>query len=128
MVLGPGSPLRCGRGDKRGLPWNSNATVRGGGTAVTYWVYILASRRNGKLYVGHTKYLERRVGQHKAGRGARFTRTYAVRTLVHAEEFGSKVRAVLREKRLKSWRRARKIALIERDNPTWRDLDKATNG
>ncbi len=127
MALGPGSPLRSGRGDNRGMPWNSRTTLGCGGTAVTYWVYILASRRNGTLYVGVTNDLARRIGQHKAGQGGAFTREYEVRALVHAEPFDDIALAIEREKRLKRWRRAWKLALIERENPTWRDLYEDIN-
>ena len=93
-----------------------------------YWVYILASGRNGTLYVGVTNDLARRVHEHKEGAVAGFTRTYGVTLLVHAEPYDDIRTAIEREKRLKKWRRAWKLALIERGNPHWRDLYFDLNG
>ncbi len=87
-----------------------------------YWVYILASKRNGTLYVGVTNDLARRMQQHREGAVPGFTRTYGVTRLVHAEPYDDILTAIEREKRLKTWRRAWKMALIEKDNPGWRDL------
>ena len=89
---------------------------------MTYWVYILANKRNGTLYTGVTNDLARRVWQHRTGDGAAFTRAYGLTKLVHAEPFDDIGLAIETEKRLKKWRRAWKLALIERDNPEWRDL------
>ena len=89
---------------------------------MTYRVYILASRRNGTLYVGVTNDLARRIGPHKSGEGGAFTRKYRVNALVHAAPVDDVALAIEHEKRLKRRRRAWKLALIERDNPTWRDL------
>jgi putative endonuclease len=85
-------------------------------------VYILASRRNGTLYVGVTSDLTRRVRQHHSGQVEGFTRDYAVRRLVFAEFHETMEDAILREKRLKKWRRLWKLKLIEQHNPQWRDL------
>jgi putative endonuclease len=85
-------------------------------------VYILASKRNGTLYVGVTGDLIRRVWQHRAGEIGGFTKEYNVHRLVYAEFHETMEAAILREKRVKKWRRAWKLALIERDNPMWRDL------
>ena len=87
-----------------------------------YWVYILASERNGTLYVGVTNDLARRVQEHRKGVVPGFTRTYGVTQLVHAEPHDDIRIAIEREKRLKKWRRAWKLALIEEGNPGWRDL------
>ena len=87
-----------------------------------YWVYILASARNGTLYVGVTNDLARRVQEHREGAVPGFTRTYGVTRLVHAEPHDDIRIAIEREKRLKKWRRAWKLALIEETNPDWRDL------
>ena len=87
-----------------------------------YWVYILASGRNGTLYVGVTNDLARRVQEHRKGAVPGFTRTYGVTRLVHAEPYDDIRIAIEREKRLKKWRRAWKLALIEEANPDWRDL------
>ena len=89
---------------------------------MTYWVYILASKRNGTLYVGVTNDLVRRIAQHRTGAGASFTRKYGVTRLVHAQSFEDIEYAIAQEKRLKKWPRAWKIRIIEQDNPGWRDL------
>jgi putative endonuclease len=85
-------------------------------------VYILASKRNGTLYVGVTSDLARRVSDHDSGAVAGFTRDYGVRTLVFAEFHDTMEGAILREKRIKKRRRAWKLELIERHNPQWRDI------
>ena len=82
----------------------------------------MASRRNGTLYVGVTNDLLRRVAEHKAEVDDGFTKRYGVKTLVYFEIFDNFTSAIQREKQLKSWRRAWKIALIERENKQWRDL------
>ena len=85
-------------------------------------VYILAGRRNGTLYVGVASDLARRVWQHRAGEIAGFAKNYCVEKLVYAEFHETMPEAILREKRIKKWRRAWKLELIERQNPHWRDL------
>jgi len=90
--------------------------------ARTYYVYILASGRHGTLYVGVTNDLIRRVYEHKEGFVDSFTGKYGVSTLVYFECVGDIEQAILREKRLKRWRRDWKVKLIETDNPEWRDL------
>jgi len=85
-------------------------------------VYILASRRNGTLYVGGTSNLIQRVGQHKEGLIDGFTKRYGVHTLVWYEPHQSMGLAISREKAIKKWRRRWKLDLIEEQNPTWRDL------
>ena len=85
-------------------------------------VYILASRRNGTLYVGVTGDLARRVEQHRSGAVSSFTRDYGVRILVYAEFHDTMESAMRRERQVKKWRRAWKLELIERDNPQWCDL------
>jgi putative endonuclease len=87
-----------------------------------FFVYILASKRNGTLYVGVTNNLVRRVSEHKARLVPGFTRKYVVDLLVYFEAFDSILEARAREHSLKRWRRAWKIALIEKLNPDWRDL------
>ncbi len=86
------------------------------------YIYILASRRNGTLYVGVTTDLARRIVQHRNGQAGGFAAKYKVHRLVHAEPFDDIATARRREKALKGWKRAWKIELIERDNPEWRDL------
>jgi len=85
-------------------------------------VYILASRRNGTLYVGVTSDLARRVAEHRADAVAGFTQHYGVHTLVFVEFHATIADAILREKRIKQWRRAWKLKAIERQSPTWTDL------
>jgi putative endonuclease len=87
-----------------------------------YFVYILANKRNGTLYVGVTNDLVRRIGAHKAKVVPGFTRQYCVTQLVYFENYGSIFEARAREHAMKRWRRAWKIELIEKLNPTWRDL------
>jgi putative endonuclease len=85
-------------------------------------VYILASQRNGTLYVGVTNDIIRRVWEHRTGQIDGFTKLYGVHRLVHAEFHETMTDAIAREKRIKRWRRAWKLRLIETDNPQWRDL------
>jgi putative endonuclease len=87
-----------------------------------FFVYLLASRPNGTLYVGVTNDLSRRIGEHKEKRVPGFTRRYGVDRLVHVESYASILEARARERSVKRWRRAWKIALIEKTNPGWRDL------
>ncbi|MEM5581052.1 GIY-YIG nuclease family protein [Roseibium sp. AS2] len=87
-----------------------------------YFVYILASRMNGTLYVGVTNDLGRRMEEHRNGTATGFTREHSVHRLVHAESFDQVDEAIAMEKRLKKWRRAWKVQLIERENPDWKDL------
>ena len=89
---------------------------------MAYYVYLLASKRNGTLYVGVTNDLARRVWEHRTGVAEGFTKTHGVRHLVHFEAFDDPRSAIEREKKLKRWRREWKIALIERQNPDWCDL------
>ena len=87
-----------------------------------YWVYILASRKHGTLYIGMTSDLAGRVYEHRAGITPGFTTRYGVHHLVYFETFGVVDEAIAREKQLKKWRREWKIRLIERSNPQWVDL------
>jgi putative endonuclease len=89
---------------------------------MSFFVYILASRRNGTLYIGMTDNLARRVWEHQTGAVAGFTRKYGVKTLVWYELHESRESAFLRERQLKKWNRAWKLQLIEGRNPDWRDL------
>lgn len=86
------------------------------------WVYILASKRNGTLYVGVTSNLVKRVWEHKSDAVPGFTSKYGVKQLVYFEGHESIEEAILREKRIKEWKRAWKLELVERRNPDWRDL------
>ena len=85
-------------------------------------VYILASKRNGTLYVGVTADIVSRVWDHRSGAIDGFTKTYGVHLLVYVEFHETMAEAILREKQIKEWRRAWKIELIERGNPQWPDL------
>ena len=85
-------------------------------------VYILASRRNGTLYTGVTGNLEARVWQHKTDVFPGFSRKYGCKTLVWYEMHDDIFEAIAREKRIKEWKRAWKLQLIERENPDWVDL------
>lgn len=88
-----------------------------------YYVYILASRRNGTLYAGVTNDIERRVYEHKSKiNSTSFTSKYGISILVYYEEFTDIKEAIHREKCIKKWNRLWKLELIERTNPTWRDL------
>ena len=86
------------------------------------YVYILASKRNGTLYVGVTANLSNRVWTHQQGLGEGFTKRHGVKMLVYAEAHETMYAAITREKALKKWRREWKLALIGRGNPEWRDL------
>jgi putative endonuclease len=93
-----------------------------------FFVYILASRRNGTLYVGVTSDLTRRMHEHREGLVPGFTREHGVKTLMWMEPHDRAEDAIIREKRLKKWNRAWKIRLVEEANPDWRDLFETMNG
>ena len=87
-----------------------------------YYVYIVASKKNGTLYVGVTGSLKRRVWEHKSGACEGFAAKYGVGKLVYFERFNNIEYAIKREKRIKKWHREWKLGLIERANPEWIDL------
>lgn len=87
-----------------------------------YFVYILASKRNGTTYIGVTNDLLRRVYEHKIGKIEGFTKKYKVNKLVWYEESGDINAAIYREKQLKKWNRSWKLKIIEEFNPNWEDL------
>lgn len=91
-----------------------------------YYVYILASQRNGTLYVGVTSNIEKRVYEHKNSLAEGFTKKYKVHLLVHVEMFDNPEDAIKREKQLKAWKRKWKLNLIEVNNPDWNDLYQET--
>lgn len=93
----------------------------------TYWVYLLASQRNGTLYIGVTNNLARRVYEHRTKQSSGFTAKYDVAMLVWYETYTDILEAIAREKKLKTWRRSWKIELIEALNPEWRDLYEELN-
>jgi putative endonuclease len=88
------------------------------------FVYILASQKNGTLYVGSTVDLYERIRLHREGAFEGFTKRYGVTRLVYAEVHGTLTEAILRERRIKRWRRGWKIALIENENPGWEDVGR----
>ncbi len=92
-----------------------------------YSVYIMASRRNGTLYIGVTNNLSVRAYQHRNGAGSVFTAKYAVSMLVWYEHYADVREAIAREKQLKKWERRWKLELIESFNPTWVDLYETLN-
>jgi putative endonuclease len=92
-----------------------------------FYVYILASRRNGTLYTGVTSNLPRRAWEHREGVVKGFTKSHNVKRLVFVEQHGTAESAIKREKAIKSWPRAWKIGLIEKDNPEWFDLYRRFN-
>ena len=89
---------------------------------MTYFVYLMASRKNGTLCVGVTNNLVRRVFEHKTDFIDGFTKRYAVHALVWFEATDSIEAAIVREKQLKNWKRDWKVDLIETSNPDWNDL------
>ena len=101
--------------------FHGGASARARMPAMPYHVYVMASA-SGVLYIGVTGHLETRTLQHKQKITEGFTSRYNVTRLVYFETFGDIRNAIAREKQLKRWRREKKVALIERMNPTWRDL------
>jgi putative endonuclease len=89
---------------------------------MSFYVYILASRRNGTLYIGMTDDLVRRVWEHRIGAVPGFTQKYGVKMLVWYEQHETRETAFQRERQMKKWNRAWKLQLIEQFNPTWKDL------
>ncbi|MFN3130354.1 GIY-YIG nuclease family protein [Roseibium sp.] len=94
---------------------------------MAFYVYLLASRKNGTFYTGVTNNLARRIHEHREKQAEGFTRRYDVTRLVHYEVFETPEDAIRREKRLKRWPRAWKIRTIEAANPDWRDLYEDLN-
>jgi putative endonuclease len=89
---------------------------------VSFYLYILASRKNGTLYIGMTDDLVRRVWMHREGVLAGFTKEYGVKILVWYEQHETRESAFARERAMKKWNRAWKIELIQKMSPEWRDL------
>ena len=85
-------------------------------------VYLLASQRNGTLYIGVTSNLVKRIWEHRNNAVEGFTKRYGVHTLVYYEQHTTMEAAITREKQLKKWNRAWKLRLVEERNPDWRDL------
>jgi putative endonuclease len=89
---------------------------------MSFYVYILASRRNGTLYIGMTDDIAKRIWQHRTGIIPGFTKKYGVKSLVWVEAHETRESAFRRERQMKKWNRSWKLQLIEKDNPNWRDL------
>ncbi len=89
------------------------------------WVYLMADRYRGTMYVGVTAHLHARIAQHRNGECSNFCRRYGLDRLVWAEHGDSIAACIAHEKRLKRWRREWKFALVEKANPDWRDLSDA---
>jgi putative endonuclease len=87
-----------------------------------YYVYIVASERNGTLYVGVTNDLSCRIEEYSSGTGISFTKKYGIHALVYYETAENVMSAITREKQLKFLRRKRKLAIIDETNPEWKDL------
>jgi putative endonuclease len=96
--------------------------VETGTVSKVYYTYILASKRNGTLYIGVTSDLARRAWEHREGMLPGFTKKYGVKLLVYYETFDDVDAAIHRETRLKKYKREWKLNLIEQRNPEWRDL------
>lgn len=88
----------------------------------SYFVYILASKKDGVLYVGVTSNLSKRTWEHRSGAVEGFTSKYHIHKLVYYEQTENVLSALEREKQLKKWRREKKTFLIEKENPEWKDL------
>ncbi|MFA6018017.1 MAG: GIY-YIG nuclease family protein [Patescibacteria group bacterium] len=93
-----------------------------------YFVYIMASKKNGTLYIGSTSDLPSRITQHRKEMISGFTKQYGIKTIVYFEEASDPYTMVTRERQLKKWNRAWKIRLIEESNPQWLDLDVGQDG
>jgi putative endonuclease len=89
---------------------------------MSYYVYIIASRRDGAIYIGVTNDIVRRVYEHRIKAVPGFTSKYNITQLVWFEIYDDPVSAIAREKELKKWKRSWKIQLIESENPEWKDL------
>ena len=92
-----------------------------------FWVYMLASQKNGTLYVGSTDNLAKRVWEHKEEIYKGFTTEYGVKRLVWYEVHETRESAFVRERQMKKWKRGWKIELIEKENPAWVDLYETLN-
>jgi putative endonuclease len=92
-----------------------------------FWTYITASGKNGTLYIGHTDDMPKRIWQHQTKQFKGFSAKYGCDTLVWCQAFDTREEAFAQERRLKEWRRAWKIQLIEKTNPEWQDLSLTIN-
>jgi putative endonuclease len=101
---------------------HSRASGNPGARVMSFFVYILTSRRNGTLYIGMTDNLARRIWEHQTGAIAGFTKKYNVKILVWYERHESRESAFQRERQNKKWKRSWKLQMIEQLNPSWGDL------
>ena len=92
--------------------------------SLSYYIYILTNKRNGTLYVGVTNNLQRRLYEHKNNLIAGFSAKYNLHSLIYFEETHNIKEALYREKQLKKWNRKWKLSLIEKSNPSWKDLSE----
>ncbi len=95
---------------------------------MAYYVYLLASRKDGSLYLGVTNDLIRRVFEHRSKTTLGFTSRYNITKLVRFEIYDDPISAITREKEIKKWRRSWKVALIEKENANWDDLYESIIG
>ena len=86
------------------------------------WVYIVANKPGGTIYTGVTAHLAVRINQHREDRGSAYCRKFGIKMLVYAEWHDDIYAAIVREKRIKAWKREWRVTLIEKGNPLWRDL------
>lgn len=86
------------------------------------WVYIVANKPGGMIYTGVTANLAERINQHREDRGSAYCRRFGIKMLVYAEWHDDIHAAIVREKRIKAWKREWRVTLIENGNPLWRDL------
>ena len=91
------------------------------------WVYIMTNAPHGTLYIGVTAYLAERILAHREGRGSDFCRRHGLKRLVYLGRYDTIEEAIVREKRMKEWKRQWKLKLIRRDNPDWNDLFETIN-
>jgi putative endonuclease len=133
VIPGRATDLGFSRDRQSQLPKSAKADLGGAspesiipGGAVMYYVYILASRKHGTLYIGVTNDLVRRIHQHKTNAVRGFTARYGVYLLVWFERYDDVLNAIAREKELKKWHREWKINLVVRSNPEWVDLYPGT--
>jgi len=117
-------PCDCPDGGNPQAPGQTFQDIR---SERTYFVYLLASARNGTLYCGVTNNIARRIAEHKSRSASSFTARYHVIYLVWYETYADINEAIAREKQIKHWNRAWKLALIEKMNPSWKDLSADLN-
>ncbi|TNE60205.1 MAG: GIY-YIG nuclease family protein [Alphaproteobacteria bacterium] len=93
----------------------------------SFFVYMVTNRKHGTLYIGVTSNLPKRIHEHRSNAVEGFTKQYSLHRLVYFEKLDDAENAILREKRIKEWKRAWKVQLIEKENPEWNDLFPTLN-